>query len=569
MSADRLKLLMEKIQARKQLSPDLNQAANEIQESKKDLSDMQYNEQQQDAIDTILSGKSCIITGAAGSGKTTTIRAAMQKLMLANKIGPLKESDHKWIQGGMLDVACVSFTNKAVQNLKKALPADMHSNCITIHKLLEYAPVFFEEFDPSTGNNKKTMRFEPSRHAMRPLPKLVILMIDESTMVSVDLWNTVAKAVSHIPQVVLVGDIHQLPPVFGKSIFIHAMQLGAKTVELTHIYRQALESPIIYLAHRIRSGKQIPAPEFPDFNKDTPAGKVFIRPWKKKLGEAAAIKVIQMLFPELIDSGQYNPLEDVILTPFNKAFGTVIMNTAIATHLAKIETDPEKKLVWEIYSGIKKCYFRIGDKVLHNKSEAFITKIERNFAYYGKLPRNPSITMDYSGIESNPEKRLEDAGRPKHGGMESVEDIDNMLHHFNSHTEEADKVSREASHKITVWNPDLDSEQVLTSSGEIGALDLGYAITVHKSQGSEYNRVFFITHHTQAIMWYRELLYTAVTRAAKELYVICESNFFVKGIVTQRIPGDTLEEKIISFNRTLELSKTGKDEIPLRCDLLV
>lgn len=100
-------------------------------------------------------------------------------------------------------------------------------------------------------------------------------------------------------------------------------------------------------------------------------------------------------------------------------------------------------------------------------------------------------------------------------------------------------------------------------------MDLGYALTVHKSQGSEYDRVFFITHGSQSNMFFRELLYTAITRAAKELYVICEPNFFLKGITTQRVPGNTLEEKIESFDRTMKMSKTGSAERPIKTHLLV
>jgi ATP-dependent exoDNAse (exonuclease V) alpha subunit len=531
---------------------------------------VKYNEQQLKAMDLAIAGKSLVLTGAAGSGKTTTVKGMIQRLIQGNKISRLTATDHKWLRPEMYSIACVSFTNKAVQNLKKALPKDMHANCMTIHKLLEYQPEYFTEYDPETGKEKKTMQFVPSRHEGRPIPPVDILIIDEATMVSVDLWNLLADAISHKVQVIIIGDIHQLPPVFGKSIFIHAMQQRAHTVELTHIYRQALESPIISLAHRVKSGKQIPSKDILEFSREVEGqGKVTIHPWKKKLGETAAIKTIQMFLPQLIDSGQYDPMNDVILTPFNKSFGTVVMNTAVAGHLAKLETDPARKEVWEIYAGIKKVYLRIGEKVLYNKSEAFVTDIRKNSSYYGKMPRDPSDTMDYNGLESDPEKRLRAAAGINFGGMDSNEAIDDMLSHMASHTEGQERVSREASHIVTLYIPDLDTTQEVSGSGELNAMDLGYALTVHKSQGSEYDRVFFITHTSQANMFYRELLYTGITRAAKELYVICEPNFFVKGIVTQRVPGNTLEEKIASFDRTMQMSKNGSAELPKKTHLLV
>lgn len=547
------------------------QARREAAEESSDASAIEYNEQQKLAIDTVLSGKSCVITGAAGTGKTTVIRGTISQLLRSERITPIGVTDHKHLAKGAPGIVCVSFTNKAVNNMKKVLPADLHGNCITLHKLLEYQPEFYEVYDPETGASKTTMRFTHTRHAGNPLPAFNVLIIDEATMVSVDMWNLAADAVAHNVQVVIVGDIHQLPPVFGKSIFIWAMQLGAPVIELTHVYRQALESPIISLATHIRQGKQIPATRFDEFNKDSSKGKVTIKPWKKKLSDAGATKVIQMFLTELIDQGGYDPMMDVILTPYNKGFGTVAMNTAVASHLAKKETVPEKKQVWEIFSGVRKKYLRVGDKVLYQKSEAYIESIVTNGAYYGKTPRPPSDTMDYDGIESDPEKRMQAAMLTgKHSGMASLDSVDAMLAHFASHTDEEEKVSQEASHKITLYVADTDSTVELTSSGDINALELGYAITVHKSQGSEYNRVLFITHGSQSNMLYRELIYTAITRAARELYIICEPNLFLKGVTSQRVLGTTIEEKIANFDKQVKLSgRTGKGELPAKPWLLV
>jgi exodeoxyribonuclease V alpha subunit len=75
----------------------------------------------------------------------------------------------------------------------------------------------------------------------------------------------------------------------------------------------------------------------------------------------------------------------------------------------------------------------------------------------------------------------------------------------------------------------------------------GYAITVHKAQGSEWKKVFLILHQSHNIMLQRELLYTAVTRAKENLYVICEPEHFTIGVERQRIKGNTLFEKAEYF----------------------
>jgi ATP-dependent exoDNAse (exonuclease V) alpha subunit len=119
-----------------------------------------------------------------------------------------------------------------------------------------------------------------------------------------------------------------------------------------------------------------------------------------------------------------------------------------------------------------------------------------------------------------------------------------------------------------VESPEFGQSKVETA-GDLAVLDLAYAITVHKSQGSEYRRVFFVTHKSHATMLFRELVYTAITRAKEELVIICPPNLFVAGITSQRLPGKTLEEKIASFQRHLEVSKVSSTELPKGMGLLV
>ena len=81
---------------------------------------------------------------------------------------------------------------------------------------------------------------------------------------------------------------------------------------------------------------------------------------------------------------------------------------------------------------------------------------------------------------------------------------------------------------------------------------MAYSLTVHKSQGSEWKKVYCIFHQSHNTMIQRELLYTAVTRAREELYVICEPDTFEKGINGQRIKGNTLAEKYEYFKGKLD-----------------
>lgn len=531
----------------------------------RDSSVIQYNAEQQQAIDWALEGHSFSLTGPAGSGKTTTVKGIIQALLDSGKVQIVQALSHKYLPSqGVPGIAVVAFTNKATENVKKNLTADLQRNCVTIHKLLEFEPEYF-----TTPEGNTSMRFTPQRNRRNPQSaQITTVIIEEASMVPVDLWNDLIDSFpkdthSHL-QIIFIGDIQQLPPVFGKSIYIHAMSAGIRTVELTHVYRQALESPIINLAHRVLSGKQLPPAELKDYTVDklaTGQGKVYIRPWKKSLSPEAALINMSKVFPALIDNGELDPEVDVILTPYNVNFGQIEFNRMIAGHYAK-KLGAE---IWEIFTGINKKYLRVGDRVLWNKTEARITDIKPNPLYVGKIPRKPSATMDYAGNESDRSKLGMDMSDEE--AEEYMEYIESMLSAKIDHTEDQDSISRQASHVVTVKSEDTGYTKELKTSGELSALDLAYAITVHKSQGSEYRRVFFITHKSQATMLYRELIYTAITRAKEELYIICEPNMFVKGINTQRYPGRTIREKIDAFNRAEALGgQANEDYIPRDLD---
>lgn len=530
-----------------------------------------YNEAQNRFIKYVVEGHSVALTGPAGSGKTTATKGAVLSLIQSGRVGQLSVPGHKWLVNGSPGIVCTSFTNKAVQNLKKVMPADLRGNCMTIHKLLEYAPVFSEVYDPATSKYRTTMRFEPSWHEGRKLStSLQVLIIDEAPMVPVELWNRLFEALplSHNLQIILIGDIQQLPPVFGKSIFIHALQAGVHKVELTEIYRQALESPIISLAHAVLKGTIIPAPKLEEWNIDkleSGNGKVTIKPWKKPLSAEAAMAVMGKFLPELISAGEYDPLEDTILCPYNKAFGTIELNKIVASYLAR-HKNPEGHHVFEVIAGINKKYFRVGDKVLFNKTEHTIREIKKNPKYFGKPCKASSPTLDYWGVEQDATNSAALAAllAGEELAAEHNSTIDAILSSFEVDSEEKGLGTQAASHIIVVWSEELEQEEELSSAGEVGQLDLGYAITVHKSQGSEYRRVFFITHQSQSNMLFRELVYTAITRAREELYIVCPPSLFVAGVTSQRLPGKNLDEKIEAFERYAQLNRgrTSEDEEP-------
>lgn len=495
-----------------------------------------YNAQQQLFISTSLSGADCILIGAAGTGKTTCVMGSINSLVNSGRIPMLNSDGHRHLPNSQVPgIIATSFTRRAVRNLKRAMPPGLESNCITLHKLLEFAPVKYEIIDPETGDTKLTQRFEPRRNALNPLPESIrVIYIDEASMVSTDLYSLLIAACPHKPQIIFVGDIQQLPPVFGAAILGYKM-LELVTVELTEVYRQALESPIIKYATQIKDGHAFMVDSI--ICEETPKGKITFHPWKKKLSSDYGCMSFCKFITVALENGAYNPDNDCILIPFNKAFGTLEVNRAIANFIAK----RDRREVWEIVAGFNKHYFAVGDHVLYDKEDATITGITRNPDYLGKKPMHESVTLDYWGHDPVPHQLTQEE-------IDSdLEDVDILLDKVAAYvTDNTDRVSA-ASHIITLQLNDSEAEIEIDTASAINQLLLSYAITIHKAQGSEWDKVFLILHQSHNTMIQRELLYTGITRAAKELYCICEPDSFDKGVKSQRIKGNTLAEKAEFF----------------------
>jgi len=484
-----------------------------------------YNTKQQEFVTLAASGQSCVLIGAAGTGKTTCMKGTVTSLIQNGKAGIMQASGHKHLQDGTPGIVICAYTRRAVNNIRKNLSADVASNCITIHKLLEYAPVYYEVMDESTGDTKTKMAFEPSRSIINPLPQSIrTIIFEESSMIGTDLYKEVINACPHNPQLIFLGDIQQLPPVFGPAILGFKL-LSLPVVELTEVYRQALESPIISLAHRILSGNPIPANQYPEWKKPD---QLTIHAWKKKISPQDALNTAGQFFIAAEKSGVYSPEDDMILLPFNKSFGTEELNKIIANHLAK----KRGAVTHEIVAGFVKHYLSVGDKGLYEKEDAIITRIDANPAYSGAKYLPPSTTLDYWGYD------------PVIHETESTDsDVDFLL----SQVAASEERVHQGSHTITLQMMDSEVEIKVDKASDLNAMLLGYCLTVHKSQGSEWRKVFFVCHQSHATMLQRELLYTAVTRAKEELYIICEPEIFTKGIQSQRVKGNTLAEKAEFF----------------------
>lgn len=499
------------------------------------------NSKQSEFVSLAVSGKSCVLIGAAGTGKTTCQRAVTQGIIASHPGHFLESNGHKHLASQTPGIVICAYTRRAVANIRRNMSTELQGNCITIHKLLEYQPTYYDVIDESTGENKSKMVFEPNRNAGNPLPETIhTIIFEESSMLGTSLHQEVIDACPHNVQFIYLGDIQQLPPVFGPAILGFKL-LELPVVELTEVYRQALESPIISLAHRILSGNPIPATEYASWKHPH---QLTLHPWKKKIDALNAVNTLGTFFIAASKNAVYDPEEDIILIPYNKSCGTDELNKIIANELAK----QRNAIVHQIIAGFNKIHLSVGDKVLFDKEDAIILDISRNPSYGGAEPLLPSRTLDYWGIEQG----NVDSDNP----ADEVDPMDFILSQVAS-AEKEERV-RACSHRIKLKMRDSETERTIESAAEVNSLLLGYALTVHKSQGSEWRKVFFCLHQTHAAMVSRELLYTGVTRAREELYVICEPETFTNGINSQRVKGNTLEEKAEYFKGKLERTEEEK-----------
>lgn len=493
------------------------------------------NKKQILAQEMAMAGKSFCLIGPAGCGKTTTQRSVAEKLLQDKR---LHDTEFKLAGSPYYvvapSIAFVAYTRRASANLERAihklpeLEEALVYNVMTIHALLEYQPIFYWDED----KQKDTMRFEPRRHAGNPLT-ITHLVLEEASMVGLDLWEKLYDALPSGVQIIFIGDINQLPPVFGPSILNYAL-VQLPVVELTEVYRQAGDSSIITNAHHILKGEEL-EPNDKDFLIIEGKSQV-------QVGQTKMALALAKMFQKWYEDGTYDPEQDMILSPFNKQdLGTDALNKWLAQFIG----DRREAEVHEVVAGFSKLYLAVGDRVMYDKQDAIITRITLNGDYMGQSPSVPSKNLTRFGVYRG---TIED----------HLDDPTLNYENFELKVLEDDgERKKAASHMVTLELLDSGSEIELTGAGDFAPaiFSLGYALTVHKAQGCEWRHVFFIQHKDHNIMNFRELIYTAVTRARQKLFWIAKKQFVQKGIDSPRIKGNSIDDKIEYFNANQKLDQ--------------
>lgn len=500
--------------------------------------------------------RSCVMIGAAGTGKTTGVRGVLQRLLDTGKLR--FNADYKRQGGGGLkdrvkeqpNVAICAFTRRAAINIMESVTSQQGLEgfkwcCQTVHNLLEFAPEYYDAYDDETGEWVNKMRFCPHRDSNNKID-CDWLIIEEASMVDLNLWDKLLDALRPGTKILFLGDINQLPPVFGLPILVYAMH-KLPVIELTEVYRQSV-GPVLRNAHNVLKG--LPVEEqaedgqaflcYEEF-KTEKGGTSLKRHCVDKgspimAGETKMSSIYTAMFRKLFEAGRYDPEQDMIISPFNVGdLGTLHMNQCLAQFIG----DARDAIVHEIIAGFHKHYLAVGDKVMVERQDGYITSIHHNSDYMGSLPKQAGNDLSRFGVRI--------LGRnAEEVDLDETSDVNFDLDAIGEKT--AEELKRAASHIITV-TLESGEEVVLSNSGQFAPekFTLGYCITGHKSQGSEWRNVYIIMHKKHHSLLTREWLYTTVTRARRQCTLLCKPYSLEKALASQRIAGDTIEDKLAWF----------------------
>ena len=332
----------------------------------------------------------------------------------------------------------------------------------TIHRLLEISGGASEE----TGRDEIDAKF--GRNEQNPLETDVII-VDEMSMVDTFLVHALLKAITIGTRVVFVGDINQLASVGPGNVLrdiIESEQFSV--VRLTKVFRQAGESGIVTNAHKINKGEQVAL--------DNSMGDfLYIERENAQMALNATIGLMMSKLPQYVEA---KPMDIQVLTPMR---GGILGVNSLNEQLQKyINPQDENKREREI-AGV---FFREGDKVMQIKNNYQLEWEQRS--------EGGRIYDSGTGIFN--------------GDMGIITTINNTTNTME-----------------VVFD---DDRYVIYDSKQAEELELAYAITIHKSQGSEYPAVIMPLVSGVSMLMTRNLLYTGVTRAKKCVCIVGRKETF-------------------------------------------
>ena len=349
---------------------------------------------------------------------------------------------------------------------------------------------------PEEEQEGRAVHFD--RNSENPLEADVII-IDEMSMVDIALMHSLLLAVTAGTRLILVGDENQLPSVGPGNVLRDIIRSGCfPVVELKKIFRQASESDIVVNAHKINRGEQV---TINNKSRDF----FFLKRYDADIIIRVVIALIQEKLPRYVDA---KPYEIQVLTPMRKGLlGVERLNQILQRYL---NPPDEKKKEKEIGQRL----FREGDKVMQVKNNY---QLEWEILGRYKIPVDKGVGV------------------------------------FNGDTGIMTEINEFAETATVEFE---DGRQAEYSFKQLEELELAYAVTIHKSQGSEYPAVILPILSGPRMLMNRNLLYTAVTRARKCVTVVGSETTFA-----EMIRNEKQQQRYSSLDRRIrELDESEQKE---------
>lgn len=435
---DRVIPILEKIAAETQMEPD----------------ELQYK-----AVMGAIQNGLFILSGGPGTGKTTTINTII-----------------KYFEYQGCDILLAAPTGRAAKRMTEATGYEAK----TIHRMLELNGALSDE-------DRHNVRFE--RNEENPL-EVDVIIIDEMSMVDIQLFQALLKAVMPGTRLILVGDVDQLPSVGPGQVLRDIISSGCfPMVILQKIFRQAGESDIVVNAHHINRGEQI--------TLDNKSKDFFLLERNDvNVIYKHMIQLIQDKLPRYVNA---TPYDIQVLTPMRKGhLGVEELNGILQRYL-----NPPDAAKREHQQG--DTIYREGDKVM---------QIRNNYQLEWEVVSKYGIPIDKGLGVFN-------------GDMGLIREI------------------REGSSEIVVEYD--EGRRVTYPFSLLDELELSYAVTIHKSQGSEYPAVIMPLLNGPRMLFNRNLLYTGITRAKSCVTILGSSQ-----TVREMIANESENRRHTSLNVRIE-----------------
>lgn len=314
-----------------------------------------------------------------------------------------------------------------------------------------------------------------------------ILIVDEMSMVDILLMDSLLAALSRGSRIVMVGDADQLPSVGAGNVLKDIIESEALTcIKLTEIFRQARESMIVVNAHRINHGEM---PHYNDFDNDF---FLVSRDDPMTLPDTIA----DLCARRLPTKYGFNGISQIqVLTPTRKSvIGVTNLNAVLQDRLNPPSPNKPEYMT-------QRCVYRLGDKVM---------QIKNNYQ------------LEWSRLD-----KTEQGQGVFNGDVGFISDIN------------------KSKQKMTVI---FDDRAVVYDFMLLDELELAYAVTVHKSQGSEFDVVIMPMCETHRLLMTRNLLYTAITRAKKLVVLVGNEN-----VIKNYVDNDNIQHRFSGLKSKLQI----------------